>query len=132
MPKKDELQLQRAKAMRSEPTGPEARLWYHLRAKRLGGVKFSQQVLIGRYTVDFAARSQKLVIELDGDSHAGNERYDAARTAWLEAQGFRVLRFSNADVMGNEPAVLQIILDALGTAPLPGPLPKGEREKDDE
>jgi very-short-patch-repair endonuclease len=132
VPKKDELQLQRAKAMRSEPTGPEARLWYHLRAKRLGGVKFSQQVLIGRYTVDFAARSQKLVIELDGDSHAGNERYVAARTAWLEAQGFRVLRFSNADVMGNEPAVLQIILDALGTAPLPGPLPKGEREKDDE
>jgi very-short-patch-repair endonuclease len=115
--------------MRSEPTGPEARLWYHLRAKRLNGVKFSNQVLIGPYAVDFAARSLKLVIELDGDSHATQERYDARRTAWLQEQGYRVIRFTNSDVMTNEAAVLQAIIDALAaTAPLPGPLPKGERE----
>ena len=129
MPKKDKRQLNHAKAMRSEPTGPEARLWYHLRAKRLNGVKFSNQVLIGAYTVDFAARSRKLVIELDGDSHAAQERYDARRTAWLEERGYRVIRFTNSDVMTNETAVLQAIIDALGcTAPLPDPLPKGERE----
>lgn len=129
MPKKDKRQLEHAKAMRSEPTGPEARLWYHLRAKRLNGVKFSNQVLIGPYTVDFAARSLKLVIELDGDSHAAQERYDARRTAWLQEQGYRVIRFTNSDVMTNEAAVLQAIIDALAaTAPLPGPLPKGERE----
>ncbi|MEO5492976.1 MAG: endonuclease domain-containing protein [Sphingomonas sp.] len=118
-----------AKAMRSEPTGPEARLWYHLRAKRLNGVKFSRQVLIGIYTVDFAARSRKLAIELDGDSHAQQERYDAQRTAWLEEQGYRVIRFLNSDVMKNEAAVLRAIIDALDTAPLADPLPaSGERE----
>ena len=132
MPKKDKRQLDNAKAMRSEPTGPEARLWYHLRAKRLNDVKFSNQVLIGPYTVDFAARSRKLVIELDGDSHGAQERYDARRTAWLEEQGFRVIRFANSDVMTNEAAVLQAIVDALAsTAPLPGPLPRGEREKEE-
>lgn len=132
MPKKDKRQLDNAKAMRSEPTGPEARLWYHLRAKRLSGVKFSNQVLIGPYTVDFAARSRKLVIELDGDSHATQERYDARRTAWLEQQGYRVIRFTNSDVMTNEAAVLQGIIGALAvTAPLPDPLPRGEREKEE-
>ncbi len=53
VPKKDKRQLDNATAMRSEPTGPEAHLWYHLRAKRLNGIKFSNQVLIGPYTVDF-------------------------------------------------------------------------------
>jgi len=130
VPKKDKRQLDHAKAMRSEPTGPEARLWYHLRAKRLNGVKFSNQVLIGPYTVDFAARSQKLVIELDGDSHASQERYDARRTTWLEEQGYRVIRFTNSDVMTNEAAMPQAIIDSLAAAPLPGPLPEGEREKD--
>jgi len=130
VPKKDKRQLDHAKAMRSEPTGPEARLWYHLRAKRLNGIKFSNQVLIGPYTVDFTARSQKLVIELDGDSHASQERYDARRTTWLEEQGYRVIRFTNSDVMTNEAAMLQAIIDSLAAAPLPGPLPEGEREKD--
>jgi very-short-patch-repair endonuclease len=129
MVKRHVEQRARAKAMRSEPTGPEARLWYHLRAKRLGGIKFSRQVLIGPYTVDFAARSHKLVVELDGDSHAHQERYDARRTTWLEEQGFRVIRFSNPDVMTNETAVLRAIIDALDSAPLPNPLPaSGERE----
>ncbi|MES2095119.1 MAG: DUF559 domain-containing protein, partial [Pseudomonadota bacterium] len=125
VPKKNKVQLDRAKAMRREPSEPEARLWYHLRAKRLNGVKFSNQVLIGPYTADFSARSRKLVIELDGDSHASQERYDARRTAWLEEQGYRVIRFTNSDVMTNEAAVLQAIIDALAAAPLPGPLPKG-------
>lgn len=129
MPKKDERQLRNAKAMRSEPTGPEARLWHYLRAKRFHDIKFSQQVLIGPYIVDFAARDRKLAIELDGDSHGSQERYDARRTALIESEGFRVIRFSNADVMTNVEGVLQTIGDALGTAPLPGPLPKGEREQ---
>ena len=124
MPKKDKRQSGHARAMCSEPTGPEARLWYHPRSKRLNGVKFSNQVSIGPSTVDFAARSRKLVIELDGDSHAAQERYDALRTAWLEQQGYRVIRFTNTDVMTNEAAVLQAIVDALATT---APLPRGEK-----
>jgi very-short-patch-repair endonuclease len=129
VPKTNKLLLERAKAMRSNPTLAEARLWYNLRAKRFEAVKFNHQVVIDPYIADFVARSRKLIIEVDGDTHANDERYDAKRSAWLERRGYRVIRFDNADVMGNLEAVLDIISAALGTAPLPGPLPKGEREK---
>ena len=120
--------LKRAKAMRRDMTPPEARLWYHLRGKRFGAVKFTRQVVIGPYIADFCARARKLIIEVDGDTHAGNEARDAQRTAALEREGYRVLRFTNADVMRNEAGVLEAIAAALVTAPLPDPLPGGERE----
>nr|WP_244624725.1 endonuclease domain-containing protein [Sphingomonas sp. So64.6b] len=113
--------------MRSEMSQPERELWTALRARRFDGVKFSRQVVIGPYIVDFAARLRKLIIEVDGDSHAGNGTYDARRTAWLEQQGYRVIRFNNSDVMSNVEGVLLAIAAALGTAPLPNPLPGGER-----
>lgn len=120
--------LKRAKAMRSEMTPAEAQLCITLRGKRFGNVKFSRQVVIGRYIADFCARSRKLISEVDGDTHASNEARDAQRTAVLEREGYRVLRFTNADVMRNEAGVLQAIAAALVTAPLPGPLSGGERE----
>ena len=129
MPKRDEVLLARAKAMRTNPTPAEARLWYNLRAKRFEHVKFGQQVLVGPYIADFVARSIKLVIEVDGDTHAESEQYDDKRTAWMEHQGYRVIRFQNSDVMSNLDGVLDAISVAFGTAPLPGPLPVGEREK---
>ncbi|WP_010185064.1 endonuclease domain-containing protein [Sphingomonas sp. PAMC 26605] len=130
MPQTDKQLLARAKHMRSNPTPPEARLWYNLRAKRFEAVKFNHQVVIYPYIADFVARARKLVIELDGDSHADDGAYDARRTVWLEQQGYRVIRFTNADVMGNLDGVLEAISVALGTAPLPDPLPEGEREKE--
>ena len=117
--------LTNAKTMRTEMTPAEARLWYHLRTKRLAGVKFTRQVVRKPYIADFVARSHKLVIELDGHTHAGAATYDARRTATLERLGYTVLRFSNSDVMGNEEGVLSVILQAVHTPPLP----KGEREK---
>lgn len=120
--------LRRAKAMRRDMTPAEARLWYLLRARRFGDVKVSRQVVIGSYIVDFCARARKLVIEVDGNTHGGNEAADERRTAALQARGYRVIRFSNADVMTNEAAVLSAISAALAAAPLPGPLPIGERE----
>jgi very-short-patch-repair endonuclease len=130
VPQTDKLLLARAKHMRSNPTPAEARLWYNLRAKRFAAVKFTHQVVIGPFIADFVARSRKFVIELDGDTHADDESADARRTAWLERQGYRVIRFDNADVMGNLDGVLATIDAALASAPLPGPLPAGEREKD--
>jgi len=112
-----------AKQMRSEMTPAEQRLWYALRAKRFDGIKFRRQTVLGSCIVDFASRSQMLVIEVDGDTHAGRERYDAARERALAAMGFRVLRFTNADVMGNFEAVLGVIGDAVRQPPLLGPLP---------
>jgi very-short-patch-repair endonuclease len=103
----------RAKDLRKKLTEPERRLWYHLRASRLG-VKFQKQAVLAPYIADFAARSERLVIELDGDTHAGREGYDAVRTKVLEGRGYRVLRFTNTDVMTNLDGVLRAILIALG------------------
>ncbi len=126
MPKTDPVLLARAKAMRTEMTQPERELWSALRGKRFNGIKFARQVVIGRYIADFVARSPSLIIEVDGDTHTDEAR-DAGRTAWLERQGYHVIRFTNADVMTNLDGVLHMIAVALTTAPLPNPLPGGER-----
>jgi len=120
----------RARALRTNRTPAEAKLWALLRAHRFGNVKFTRQVAIAPYIVDFAARSRLLIIEIDGDTHGRQVEYDAARTAFLERQGYRVIRFTNSDVMGNPEGVIAAIGLALAaTAPLPRPLPGGEREK---
>lgn len=105
----------RAKVLRAEMTSPERAIWSVLRGHRLEGVKFVRQMAFGAdYVADFAARSHRLVIELDGDSHAGREGYDAARTAVMEAAGWRVIRFTNSDAMTNPEGVARAILQALG------------------
>ena len=102
--------IERAKGMRREMTKPERRLWYALRAKRLDGAKFRRQVVIDRYIADFACRIPcMLIVEVDGETHTGREGYDAARTAFLEQRGYRVLRFTNHDVMSNLDGVLIVI-----------------------
>jgi len=93
---------------------PERALWGILRAHRLGDVKFTRQVEAGPYYLDFAARFERLAIELDGETHVGREGYDVARTQWLETQGWRVIRFTNGDVMSNPDGVAAVILKALG------------------
>lgn len=123
MPRTDEMLLKRARAMRTEMTQPERELWTALRGKR-HGVKFSRQVVIGPFIADFAARSRKLIIELDGDTHIDHQR-DASRTSLLEQHGYRVIRFGNADVMQNLEGVLMTIDAALATAPLPTLSPEG-------
>lgn len=117
----------RAKAMRREMPEPERRLWAVLRAWRLDGAKFSRQVPIGRYIADFAARRERLIVEVDGDTHGGREAADAARTRALEALGYRVVRVTNRDVMTNIEGVALHILDALRRreAPSPQPSPRG-------
>jgi very-short-patch-repair endonuclease len=109
--------------MRREMTAPELKLWLELRAKRFSAVKFRRQVVLGHYIADFASRSRMLIIELDGETHAEREAYDGARTAALVRAGFRVLRFTNSNVMSNLDGVLHAIGEALQTPPLPNPLP---------
>ncbi len=101
-------------------TPPEQALWSRLRGNRLG-VKFQRQVVLAPFIADFASRSERLVIELDGDSHAATEAYDTARTASLVKRGYRVIRFTNADVLSNIEGVLRVILIELGRDP-EGPL----------
>jgi very-short-patch-repair endonuclease len=105
----------RAKTLRTEMTPPERKLWSMLRAGRLQGIKFVRQMVFGPfYVADFAARDHGLVVELDGDSHAGREDYDARRTAYMESEGFRVIRFTNSEIMTNPEGVARAILIALG------------------
>lgn len=103
----------RAKELRQNQTPAEAKLWLYLRAHRVNNVHFRRQHAIGNYIVDFYAPSQKLVIEVDGSQHVGQEEYDLERTVFLEAKSYRVLRFWNSDVMNNIEGVMVSILDAL-------------------
>ncbi len=111
---RDALLIERAKAMRRAPTPFEQKLWLALRARRFNGANFRRQKVIGRYIVDLACRTPcKLVIEVDGDTHGDQASYDHCRTNFLEGEGYRVLRFSNAEVEQNLEGVLMIIKAAL-------------------
>ncbi len=109
-PSKD-VATQRARALRQRQTAPEAKLWQALRNGKVAGLKFRRQHPIGRYVVDFCCESTKLIVEIDGDSHAGAaaEARDADRTAWLMEQSYRMIRFTNEDVHKRLDAVIEAI-----------------------
>ena len=114
-----------AKRMRKAPTEAERRLWSTLRSHRLVGWKFKRQEQIGDYIADFVCFKSRLIIEADGSQHAESVA-DQARDEWLSAQGFRVLRFWNNDILNNTDGVAEAVLAAL-EIPLPNPSPvKGE------
>ncbi|MDX3884684.1 MULTISPECIES: endonuclease domain-containing protein [Edaphosphingomonas] len=125
----DETLKARAREMRANPTPAERKLWLLLKGKRFEGVKFTRQAIIGRYIADFAAPSANLAIEIDGDTHGGQVEYDAARTSFIERQGYRVIRFTNSEVLGDIDGVLAAIADALAapSPPPPHPSPRGGR-----
>ena len=100
----------RARQLRSNPTEAEKRLWSKLRLKQIGGHRFRRQVPIGPYIVDFVCLTRRLIIEVDGGQHGARAEQDRARTAWLEAEDFRVLRFWNNEVLGNIEGVYEIIV----------------------
>ena len=98
-----------AKKLRRDATPQERRLWYEFLKDY--PVRFQRQKVIDDYIVDFLCHAARLVIELDGDQHgeAENIRRDALRTAELEAQGLRVLRFSNQEIEKSLEAVCNAI-----------------------
>ncbi len=97
--------------MRSDPTKAEDWLWYHLRAGRFG-VKFRRQEPIGPYIVDFVCIRQKLIVEVDGDSHDDRD-YDARRDQWFLDRGWFVLRFWDDYVLDETEETLGLIELAL-------------------
>ena len=122
----------RAKQLRQEPTEAEARLWNRLRRKQLDGFRFRRQVPIDSYIVDFFCPTAKLIVEVDGGQHANKSDYDKSDydkrwTKWLEARGYRVLRFWNNEVLGNTDGVIAEILRTVRESPPPYPSPsRGE------
>jgi very-short-patch-repair endonuclease len=101
-------QRSRAQTMRGAPTDAELRLWRLLRDCRLSGIEFRRQVPVGPYIVDFLCVGAKLIVEADGFQHAESPR-DKARDAYLESQGWKVLRFWNNEVVQNREGVLETI-----------------------
>jgi len=112
--------------MRRAPTEAERKLWGYLRKQSLGGFRFRRQSPVPPYIVDFICFSHKLIVEVDGATHGDLHelQYDEARTVHLNGEGFRVLRFWNADIYHSIDAVLDAILLALqGHTPSGGPHP---------
>ena len=101
-----------ARQLRQNETEEEYHLWSDLRARRLNSYKFARQVPLGPYIVDFLCREHNLVVEADGSQHADNA-YDHARTDWLNAHGYSVLRFWNNEISRQRRSVLETILAAL-------------------
>jgi very-short-patch-repair endonuclease len=124
-----------ARILRRDMTPAEKKLWQILRAERFHHIKFTRQIPIGPYIVDFVSRKMKFVIELDGDHHGENAHManDLKRTEYLNALGYHVVRFPNHDVMSDVEAVTwaiegMLVECNLFVPPLPNPLPRGERE----
>ena len=84
-------------------------MWRQLRGKRIGNRRFRRQYRLGRYIVDFVCLSARLIIEVDGPSHELTVGQDQVRTRWLTGQGFRVIRFSNEDVLFDLDSVVRTI-----------------------
>ena len=116
--------------LRRNQTDAERLLWARLRARRLCGLKFRRQEVLGPYVVDFACLEPKLVIEVDGGQLAEQAPKDAARTGYLGALGYRVIRFWNDEVLRDPDAVLEEIGRVLIQIPSPYPLPEGEGGKE--
>jgi very-short-patch-repair endonuclease len=102
--------------LRREMTDAERLLWSRLRARQLDGHKFVSQFPVGNAVADFACRSARLVVELDGGQHADAAEADAERTRIIEALGYHLVRFWNNDVMANLDGVLEAILQELRIA----------------
>lgn len=112
-----------ARRLRKDETIAEKRLWEQLRGRTLEGRKFVRQAPVGPYIADFVCREAKLAVEADGATHSTPDELasDRARTQYLEAEGYHVLRFQNDEIINGMDEVLNIIRSAL--APVPSPPP---------
>ena len=134
--RKPDRRVARARSLRHAMTDAEKKLWWHLRRLPLENGHFRRQATIGRYFADFASHQHKLVIEIDGSQHSEPTRSaaDAERTAYLNAHGYRVLRFWNNEVLNQIDGVMSAIYEALhspadSAPPTPDPSPPRARAR---
>jgi very-short-patch-repair endonuclease len=111
--------VKRAKQLRREKSAVEWRLWGGLRNRQLNGHRFRRQHPIGRYIADFVCLDRRVIVEVDGPQHgeAVQMAHDASRTAWLEGEGYVVLRSWTNEIDENMDAVLNSILAELEKRP---------------
>ncbi|SEP66583.1 Very-short-patch-repair endonuclease [Devosia sp. YR412] len=115
------MSVERARQLRKIMPAPEAKLWNALRALKPLHHHFRRQVPFGHYIADFACHRARLIIEVDGDTHFSDagQKHDRVRDAFLSAEGYRVLRVTNLDVMRNIDGVIEVVLAALEQASSP-------------
>jgi very-short-patch-repair endonuclease len=106
---------------RRQSTPAEQKLWQALRGRRLAGLKFRRQHAIGRFILDLFCVEHQLAVEVGDGIHTAPRRteYDAARSKFLEERGLRVLRFWNEEVEKNLDHVLNKIVEACFSPPVP-------------
>jgi very-short-patch-repair endonuclease len=111
----DKRRLDQARRLRHAQTPAEVRLWSGLRGRRLQNHKFARQYPIGPFTVDFLCREARLIIEVDGATHSEDREiaHDQRRSAYLKAQGYRIVRVMNDDVYRRFDDVMDMIILAL-------------------
>ncbi|WP_188049501.1 UvrD-helicase domain-containing protein [Flavobacterium sp. GP15] len=129
------LLIEKAQENRKNPTNAEKVLWMELKSKSLEDYKFRQQHLIADYIVDFVCLKSKLIIEVDGEYHFTKEQVllDQERTLFLNGLGYKVIRFTNDEVLKNIPFVLDKIAKELfaqqsfvdSIIPVSAPFPSG-------
>lgn len=102
-----------ARKLRRQQTDVESKLWMRLRDRQLSGAKFRRQHPIGPYIVDFCCPDRELIVELDGGQHAEQASADQVRTDFLEAAGYRVVRFWNHQALDQMDAILEEIVRLL-------------------
>ncbi len=107
--------LHRAWELRRDMTSAEQKLWLCLRTLRAQGIHFRRQHAIGQHIADFCAPTHGLIIELDGGGHLDQQEEDAERTQYLQAHGYRVLRFWNWQVLDDLPGVMEKIQNAISS-----------------
>jgi len=105
----DRRLLSFARQMRHEPSPAELEMWRLLRHRQLAGFRFRRQHILEPYIADFYCAVAALVIEVDGETHLGNESADATRTESFESRGLRVMRFWNTEVFDGSESVLEAV-----------------------
>ncbi|MBV9019053.1 MAG: endonuclease domain-containing protein [Alphaproteobacteria bacterium] len=100
--------------LRRNMTEAERRIWQILRLHQISGYKFRRQVPLGRYIADFVCHEARLIVEIDGGQHDHLSPREAERTAFLQSEGYRVLRFWNNEVLQNLEGVHAVIAGELG------------------
>ena len=98
-------------------TDAERLLWSKVRLKQLNGMQFYRQKIIGNYIADFLCYQSKLVIEVDGSQHYTDEgrKTDLKRDAYFNQRGYKVLRFTDIDVLQNINGVIEKILETINS-----------------
>jgi very-short-patch-repair endonuclease len=123
--RRDPLYVERARELRREMNDAEKRIWWRIRAGRLGGHRFRRQHPMGQYILDFVCLRSRLVVEIDGETHGDDaaEYKDAQRATWIEGRGFRVIRFWNDYVLNHTDDAVECILTALMESESPASVP---------